>query len=80
MPNDKKPALSLTNLQISKRSLALFNQLEAEEAGKRGMGGMKHDDFMMFLLYLYMQVKGDDMVLTFAREKAKKAGEQHGPL
>lgn len=80
MPNDKKPALSLTNLQISKRSLALFNQLEAEEAGKRGMGGMKHDDFIMFLLYLYMQVKGDDIVLTFAREKAKKAGEQHGPL
>lgn len=39
------------------------------------MGGMKHDDFIRFLLYLYMQVKEDDVVLGLAREKAKKAME-----
>lgn len=65
-----------TKLEISKRSLALFNQLEGEEAGKRGMGGLKHDDFMAFLLYLYIRVKGDDIVLASARENAQKAGKQ----
>lgn len=78
MAKGKYKTLTPTTLQIHKKSLALFNQLEGEEAGKRGMGGMKHDDFMMFLLYLYMRVRGDDMVLNFAREKAKKAVEQQG--
>lgn len=64
--------MSLSTLQVSKRNLALFNQLEGEEAGKRGMGGMKHDDFFRFLLFLYMQVRQDDRVLMFAREKANK--------
>lgn len=34
MPKEKKTVLMPTNLQISKKSLALFNQLEGEEAGK----------------------------------------------
>lgn len=80
MPTGKHRTRKPTTLQIDKKSLALFSQLEAEEAGKRDMGGMKHDDFMMFLLYLYMQVKGDDIVLKLAREKAKKAQEQQGQL
>ncbi|MDD3813245.1 MAG: hypothetical protein PHZ02_01255 [Desulfocapsaceae bacterium] len=61
-----------TKLEISKKNLALFSQLEAEEAGRRGMGGMKHDDFMKFLLCVYSRVKGDDIVLNFAREQAEK--------
>lgn len=66
---------SPTNLRITKKSLALFNQLEGEEAGRRGIGGMKHDDFMRFLLFLYKQVQGDDVVLGLAREKAQKPQE-----
>ena len=62
---------SPTNLRITKRSLAFFSQLEAEESGRRGIGGMKHEDFIRFLLFVYIQVKNDDVVLTLAKEKAK---------
>ncbi len=75
MKKDEKLSLLPTNLRISKKSLALFNQLEGEEAGRRGIGGMRHEDFMRFLLYLYIQVRGDDVVLTHSKEKAKKAME-----
>jgi len=67
---------SPTNLRITKKNLALFNQLEGEEAGRRGIGGMKHDDFMRFLLFLYKQVKGDDVVLALAKEKASAPPRQ----
>jgi hypothetical protein len=68
-----------TTIFINKSTLALFSQLEAEEAGKRGMGGMVHDDFMVFLLHLYMHLRGDDIVLIYTREEAKKASEQSTP-
>ena len=75
MKKENKESLLPTNLRISKRTLALLNQLEGEEAGRRGSGGMTHEGFMRFLLFLYIQVRGDDIVLTLANEKAKKEGK-----
>lgn len=75
MRKEEKLSLMPTNLRISKRTLALLNQLEGEEAGRRGSGGMTHEKFTRFLLHLYIQVRGDDIVLTLAKEKAKKAIE-----
>jgi hypothetical protein len=71
--------MSRTTVDIKKSTLALISQLEAEEAGKRGIGGMRHDDFILFLLHLYMHVRGDDVVLAYAREDARKASEQPTP-
>jgi hypothetical protein len=32
-------------------------------------------DFVLFLLHLYLQVRGDDVVLAYAREDAMKAAK-----
>lgn len=61
-----------THIEIPDSSLALFNQLKAGEAGRRGMNRMRTEDFFIFLMYLYMQVKNDDIVLLHAKEKAEK--------
>lgn len=64
-----------THIEIPNSSLALFNQIKAEEAGRRGMSRMRSEDFFIFLLYLYMQVKNDDIVLLKAKENAEKQNE-----
>lgn len=61
-----------THIEIPDSSLALFNQLKAAEAGRRGMNRMRTEDYFIFLLYLYMQVRNDDIVLLHAKEKAEK--------
>lgn len=60
-----------TKMDISKQTLALFKQLEAEEAGQRGESCIEHDKFLRFLLLLYTQVR-QDPVLKKIREKGEK--------
>ena len=59
-----------THIEIPNGSLALFNRLKAEEAGKRNKSRIKHEDFFILLCYLYMQVSEDDIVMMLARVKA----------
>ncbi len=61
-----------THIEIPNSSLALFNQIKAEEAGRRGIGRMKSEDFFLFMCYLYMQVRNDDIVMFKAKENAEK--------
>lgn len=61
-----------THIEIPNSSLALFNQIKSEEAGRRDMNRMRTEDFFVFLLYLYLQVKNDDIVLLKAKENAEK--------
>jgi len=61
-----------THIEIPNSSLALFNRLKSEEAGRRDMSRMRSEDFFVFLLYLYMQVRNDEIVLFHAKEKAEK--------
>lgn len=58
-------------MDISKRTLALFKQLEAEEAGQREESAIEHDKFLRFLLLLYIQVRGDPVLHT-VRKKAEQ--------
>lgn len=64
-----------THIEIPNSSLALFNQIKSEEAGRRDMNRMRSEDFFIFLLYLYMQVRNDNIVLLHAKEKAEKQNE-----
>ncbi len=61
-----------THIEIPNSSLALFNRIKSEEAGRRDLSRMRSEDFFIFLLYLYLQVRNDDIVLLHAKEKAEK--------
>lgn len=65
-----------THIEIPNSSLARFNQLKAEEAGRRKQGRMNSEDFFNFLCFLYRQVREDDVVMMLAREKAEKASAE----
>lgn len=61
-----------THIEIPNSSLALFNRVKSEEAGRRNLNRMNSEDFFVFLLYLYLQVRKDDIVLFKAKENAEK--------
>lgn len=67
--------LGYTHIEIPNSSLALFNRIKAEEAGRRGMSRMRSEDFFMFLCYLYLQVRNDDIVMLKAKENLEKQKE-----
>lgn len=64
-----------TSLQIKKTSMALFNQMRAEEAGRLGKSNIEQDEFLRFLLTLYQSVKGDTPVLTSVWKKMGRKEE-----
>lgn len=61
-----------THIEIPNSSLALFNRIKAEEAGRRDIGRMRSEDFFLFICYLYLQVRNDDIVLLKAKENSEK--------
>ena len=58
-----------TTVQIRKNTLALLNQMKAEEAGRIGESNIEQDEFLRFLLNLYQAVKGDTPVLSAVWKK-----------
>ena len=60
-----------TSMKISRGTLAILNQMRAEEAGRLG-SFVTQEDFLKFLLNLYQAVKGDTPVLTSVWKKIRK--------
>ena len=58
-----------TSMQLKKATLALLNQMKAEEAGRIGESNLDQDQFLKFLLTLYQSVKGDTPVLSAVWKK-----------
>lgn len=69
-----RPA-GFTSIQVKKPTLALLNEMKAQEAGRIGKSNMDQDQFLKFLLNLYQAVKGDGPVLTAVW---KKTGKKEG--
>lgn len=59
-------------MDVSKKTLRFMKKLESEEASKRDVVGVGHDNFVFFLCALYLQVRGDDRVLVLARARAER--------
>lgn len=64
-----------TTVQVKKSTLALLNQMKAEEAGRIEKSNMDQDQFIRFLLNLYQAVKGDGPVLSAAWKKTGRKEE-----
>lgn len=64
-----------TSMQVRKSTLALLNQMRAEEAGRKGKSNIEQDEFVRFLLMLYRAVKGDTIVLASVWKKMEKKEE-----
>lgn len=58
-----------TTIQVKKPTLALLNEMKAQEAGRIGESNLDQDQFLKFLLNLYQAVKGDGPVLSAVWKK-----------
>ncbi|MDO8727109.1 MAG: hypothetical protein Q7J35_13655 [Candidatus Methanoperedens sp.] len=58
-----------TTIQVKKPTLALLNEMKAQEAGRIGESNLDQDQFLKFLLTLYQSVKGDTPVLSAVWKK-----------
>ena len=58
-----------TSMQIKKATLALLNEMKAQEAGRVGESNLDQDQFLKFLLTLYQSVRGDTPVLSAVWKK-----------
>lgn len=63
-----RPA-GFTSMQIKKPTLALLNEMKAQEAGRVGESNLDQDQFLKFLLTLYQSVRGDTPVLSAVWKK-----------
>jgi len=63
-----RPA-GFTSMQIKKATLALLNEMKAQEAGRIGESNLDQDQFLKFLLTLYQSVRGDTPVLSAVWKK-----------
>ena len=64
-----------TTVQLKKPTLALLNEMKAQEAGRIGESNIDQDQFIKFLLNLYQAVKGDSPVLSAVWKKTGRKEE-----
>lgn len=57
-----------TAINVSDKVRFLINEVEGKE-GVRVKRALTHEEFLMFLTYVYKRVEGDTMVLDAAWEK-----------
>lgn len=61
-----------TSIQVKKPTLALLNEMKAQEAGRIGQSNMDQDQFIKFLLNLYQAVKGDPVIGAVWKKTGRK--------